>query len=492
MILSVGAIEYYVDSIAGNDAAEGTSPQTAWRSLANVNTAELRPGDVVRFKRGGLWRGSLLPRSGEPGNPVTYTSYGTGVKPILQQSVERSRPEDWFEMEPGLWSTRVSTSKPQKAKGTSGAEADDGTAIPADVGIFICDHGARWGVKKWRNPNWEVPKIPKWETSVRMENELDYWYDPDKRRVVVKFPRNPGEAFKSIELALTQHIVNEGNRHDVVYDGLWVRYGAAHGFGGGSTRNITIRNCDICWIGGGLQFWRRHEKTGKILYPVRYGNGIEFWGNCSGNLVERNRLWEIYDAALTNQGRYDDETDVTWRDNVIWNSEYSYEYWNRQLTRNIRFEHNTCVDAGFGWAHTQRPERNGAHLMYYSNRAATTNFVVRNNIFCRATEWTCRNSLDWRYGLLHSRNLVWNDANVPTMRWKDGKDLRLYQWADYVKELQMDLDSVFAEPQFADPAKRDYRLKPGSVGWTLASDGGPVGARNMPGLDEDQSLPPKK
>ena len=127
--------------------------------------------------------------------------------------------------------------------------------------------------------------------------------------------------------------------------------------------------------------------------------------------------------------------------------------------------------------------------MYYSNRAATTNFVVRDNIFCRATEWTCRSALDWRYGLLHSRNLVWNEGDVPTMRWKEGKDRRLYPWAEYVKELQMDLDSVFAEPQFVDPAKRDYRLKPGSPGWTLASDGGPVGARNMPGLDGDQSAP---
>ena len=109
--LSAGGAEYYVDSAAGDDAAAGTSPQTAWRSLEKVNAAELRPGDVVRFKRGGLWRGSLAPRSGEPGNPVTYTSYGTGAKPILQQSVDRSRPEDWFEMKPGFWSTRIASPK---------------------------------------------------------------------------------------------------------------------------------------------------------------------------------------------------------------------------------------------------------------------------------------------------------------------------------------------------------------------------------------------
>ena len=618
------AATWHVDSAGGDDAADGTSPTTAWRTLARVNKAKLEPGDRVLFKRGGLWRGMLRPVSGEPGKPVVYSWYGTGPKPILQNSSDRSRPEDWFGESPGLWSTRivepelheriwdgtscvgwgdswqegvkgslrrvtengetflraVCTAQPKRAAhliqfwgpkkanlpesallrlkvrstkpfrlgrtsymlhrppwsqamggsypqamiGTEwqtldvyltktgeieepylhlalgdvlpeGATFDfvpvglwratiDSTAmLPFDVGIFICDHGKRWGVKKWRNPDWKVQEL---------ENPLDYWYDPEKKRVLVRYDRNPGSAFSSIELAFTKHIIEQSGRHDVVYDGLWVRYGAAHGFGGGSTRNITIRNCDISWIGGGLQFWRYDEKTGKISYPVRFGNGIEFWGNAANNLVERNRLWEIYDAALTNQGRDDTETDIVWRDNVIWNSEYSFEYWNAKLTANITFEYNTCVDAGSGWAHAQRPDRNGAHLMYYSNRAATTNFVVRNNIFCRATEWTCRTALDWRYGLLHSRNLVWNDAGVPVIRWKEGKARRLYMWPDYVKELQMDLDSVFAEPQFVDPARRDYRLKPSSPGWTLASDGGPVGARNMPGLDGDQSLPSAK
>ena len=121
VVLSAGGAEYYVDSAAGDDAAAGTSPQAAWRSLEKVNAAELRPGDVVRFKRGGLWRGSLAPRSGEPGNPVTYTSYGTGPKPILQQSVDRSRPEDWFEMKPGFWSTRIASPKLHEAVWTPSA-----------------------------------------------------------------------------------------------------------------------------------------------------------------------------------------------------------------------------------------------------------------------------------------------------------------------------------------------------------------------------------
>ena len=624
----VRATEYFVDSETGDDARDGRSAATAWKSLEKVNAADLVAGDTVRFRRGGLWRGSLVPKSGEEGRPVTYTTYGKGQKPILQQSVDRSKPGDWVEVRKGLWATqpmmlavreqvwspgaedrwspsfqggytgsmqpvsengetfrrvtlrkrgpkiapnflqvwgpemklpgkalfarmKVRASQPvflrtvhllqngaPFAKAFEGefsqtrigaewtevtavltgvgtcdvtphvhfnlgdalpegatfdfrltglwrAELDMSRAIPADVGIFICNHGEKWGVKRWSNPEWEVAANSSWQSHITMTNDLDYLYSAQEQRVYVVSDRNPGERFDSIELAMTRHIVQQGGKHDVVYDGLWVRYGAAHGFGGGSTRNLTIRNCDISWIGGGLQFWRRNEKTGRIVYPVRYGNGIEFWGTCHNNLVERNRLWECYDAATTNQGSRDDEIDITWRDNVIWNSEYSFEYWNAKLTRNITFEHNTCVDAGFGWAHTQRHNPNGAHLMYYHNRAATTNFVVRANIFCRATEWTCRSGLDWRYGLVHDGNVVWNDGKVPVLRWLEGKNLVLADWEGY-RKLGFDPNGIWAEPQFVDPARRDYRLKP-SCKLPLAADGTVVGARDMPGLDGDQS-----
>jgi hypothetical protein len=78
----------------------------------------------------------------------------------------------------------------------------------------------------------------------------------------------------------------------------------------------------------------------------RYGNAIEFWGAASDHLVERNRIWEVYDAALTNQATVmiPHQINITYRDNVIWNSEYSFEFWNRPesaITSNIVFEFNT-------------------------------------------------------------------------------------------------------------------------------------------------------
>ena len=94
--LAVGATDYFVDIDAGSDNAAGTSPATAWKTLARTAMKDdVKPGDVVRLKRGGIWRESLLPVSGEPGRPVTYTWYGKGPKPIIQRSLDRSRPEDW-------------------------------------------------------------------------------------------------------------------------------------------------------------------------------------------------------------------------------------------------------------------------------------------------------------------------------------------------------------------------------------------------------------
>ena len=641
---TVGATDYFVDSANGDDARAGTSESAAWKTLERVNAAarELKGGDRVLFRRGGLWRGTLRPGNGEKGRPLVYASYGTGPKPILQQSVDCSRPSDWVELKPGLWSTRrmsviegavlwdgrpsqgqwsasfqegakgdvkvveengvrfvrvncrnpapepgahtlqlwgpriadlpetvllrmkVRATKPVALRGAGiglslnhppwtaavfgnlksaerdavGAEWREFTALltrakglglndghfhwsigdrlPAetvldvqfvelraatcdcptyfscDAGILILDHGEKWGVKRMWGPH-------------ELVNDLDFWYDPEEHVTVVKYPGNPAAAFRSIEIAKTTHVVEENGRHDVTYDGLCVRYGAAHGFGGGSTENIVIRNCDICWIGGGLQYWKTNAQGHR--YPVRYGNGIEFWGACRNNLVERNRLWQIYDAALTNQTLGDPrhETDVTWRDNVIWQAEYSFEYWNhdpRSFTGNILFEHNTCVDAGYCWSHAQRPNPNGAHLMLYDNAAPTTNFVVRNNVFVRTTDRSTRMFNDWRMkdpaakdGLDLHDNLYWIPENAVYEYHVNGRDRKANpaakpmrfgagadEFAKYVAATGLDKGSVYVEPKFRDESKRDYRL----AKEILSPDGTVYGARGIPGLDQEQ------
>jgi len=508
---------FYVDATGGDDAQDGLTPETAWRSLTKVNHAPLAPGDRVLFRRGQTWRGQLVPQSGDASGVITYGAFGEGPKPVLLGSVAADRAEDWERVGENIWATvplRFETNgvqadlqraawslhqeggascgfKSEKQDGATefqltcrnpgtranhlqltvsglavqeagyylftfraqatrpfapasvslmkagppwtgyaktesdlpvistnwadylirfqaGQSAADarltvflGGALPAnstlllrpgqllkvrsnqaiplsvDVGNIIFDGGKTCGVKKWS------------EADLRRDG--DYFYDPRSWQVKLRSEAHPATRHQSIELALRQHIIDEGGRSHVTYENLDLRYGAAHGIGGGSTHHITARGCDISFIGGG------HQMTRPDGMPVRFGNGIEFWSSAHDCLVEDCRLSEIYDAALTNQGDGTNvQANIAYRRNVIWNSEYSFEYWNRgpaSRTRNIVFEQNTCVDAGLGWGHGQRPDPNGRHLMFYDNAAVTTNVFIRGNIFCRATE-----SLLWLQG----------------------------------------------------------------------------------------------
>jgi hypothetical protein len=100
------AVTYYVDSRSRTDAADGQSIKTPWKSLGQVNRTSILPGDKVLFARGGLWRGTLKPHSGEPNKPVYYGAYGTGENPKLYGSVDASEASDWIELQPAIWATK--------------------------------------------------------------------------------------------------------------------------------------------------------------------------------------------------------------------------------------------------------------------------------------------------------------------------------------------------------------------------------------------------
>ncbi len=77
---------YYVDFADGDNTAEGTSQQTAWKHApgdpnATDNPAEvdLTPGDTIVFKGGVAYRGSItLEASGEPDNRITLDANTDG------------------------------------------------------------------------------------------------------------------------------------------------------------------------------------------------------------------------------------------------------------------------------------------------------------------------------------------------------------------------------------------------------------------------------
>ena len=334
----------------------------------------------------------------------------------------------------------------------------------------------RWTRSAWHSllswflsVSWPQRRIFNGEAScgVKVWNEADlkaqgqYWYDEDRHVVKLYSARCPASYYSDIECALRQHIIDQSHASHVVYENLALKYGAAHGIGGTNTHHIIVSDCDLAYIGGGDQ--RGGSGT------VRFGNGVEFWANAHDCLVERCRLWEVYDAALTNQnsGPNVKQYNLTYRNNVIWNCEYSFEYWNRpesSQTYNVRFENNTCVNAGHGWGHSQRPDPSGRHLCFYTSPAAIRDVYVRNNVFFEAKSnafyapaWP-RAAID----ALRMDHNCWYQAAGTMIRLKDAS-YTMARFAAYQSEQAKEPRSIATQPALVDVDKRDFHLAKGSA-----------------------------
>ena len=344
--------------------------------------------------------------------------------------------------------------------------ADFGGKMPLlkDVGNIIFNHGEACGWKRW---NME-----------QLKAEKDYYHDTREGVLYIRHTGNPGGAYKSLELVYKTHCVSHGGAHDAVVDGLWCRYAGGHGFSGGNTHRVTIRNCDICYIGG------------SVLYDTtRYGNGIEFWCEAQDCLVENNHIWQCYDVAITNQGNAVNQIqrNLTYRNNLLHNCEQHYEYWRSPesaLTENIQFIGNTCVDAGQVWAHWQRPNKHSCHLLAYQVTAPTRNIIVRDNVFCNAIEALILHHADLRKVMDCDHNLWWQDKpDGMLLRIFGAKyDLKFTEFEKWQKNDGKDIHSLVGKPIFVKvdaehPENGDFHLAPNSPGAHAASDGGPVGIR---------------
>ncbi|MFN8240009.1 MAG: Ig-like domain-containing protein [Bacteroidales bacterium] len=84
----LGQKTYYVSS-AGNDAADGLTKSTPWKTLGKINGTTFVPGDSILFRRGDVWRDQLLVHnSGNSSKYITYGAYGSGPNPKILGSIQ--------------------------------------------------------------------------------------------------------------------------------------------------------------------------------------------------------------------------------------------------------------------------------------------------------------------------------------------------------------------------------------------------------------------
>ncbi len=78
------AATFYVDAQNGNDENDGTTPATAFKTLAKAASRYFVPGDKLLIKRGGTYEGGItLQGVGLPAQRLYVGAYGEGANPVI-------------------------------------------------------------------------------------------------------------------------------------------------------------------------------------------------------------------------------------------------------------------------------------------------------------------------------------------------------------------------------------------------------------------------
>ena len=397
-----GGSVYYV-SAAGKDENDGRSPDSAWKTLARVSSADLAEGDEVRFRRGDTFRGFVKTRPS-----VKYCAYGEGEKPRLYGSEKNyADPELWeiFDAEKHIWHLKEKT---------------------LDCGTLVFDGGAahsRKLIPSYRGGRFvcRYDEEREFVISDEMTNDLDvFWkYDAvltEKPSKGEDFPipsldwesrgdlylrcdaGNPGVVFSSIEALARRHMFFVGTNHGVTIENLCIKFVGTHAVSAGTTKNLHVLGCEIGWVGGAIQHYFGTDPNyteGRRGSVTRYGNGVEIYGGCDGYIVENCYIYQVYDAGITHQittnGKKYELKNILYRGNLIEKCVYSIEYFldentgvDGSIIDGCVIEGNILRLSGYGWGQQRHNIHTPAHIKGWSYVNTARNFVIKNNIFDRA------------------------------------------------------------------------------------------------------------
>ncbi len=403
-----GSVYYFSGN--GDDANDGLSADSPKKTLLAASELELKEGDTVLFKRGDVFRGKLKAQGG-----VTYSAFGDeqnadgnyAAKPVISGSPENcARPECW--------------------KLLDGTENIWFYYQPIlDVGGIVFDYGKTAGIKMvpWYNKgHYRIAGTDEiFDESKHITDNLGFFSRIDNKspcnvpdinketgRLYLRCDEgNPGEVFESIELLTRFNNIGVAG-DNVTIDNICVMHCGCHGIGTGNRAGLTVRNCELGWIGGCVQFY---NKSGSV---TRYGNGVEIYVGCKDFTVENCYIYQIYDAGVTHQYKGttgNNEIPVTmenvlYKDNLFEHCIYSIEYFleqdnnEKQIMKNVLMTGNICRYSGYGWG--SFPDR-AAHIKGWDHRNISENFVIENNIFDRS-----------RSMILHCG--VQDEEHLPVMR----------------------------------------------------------------------------
>ncbi len=335
---------YYVDCSNGSDAANGTSANTAWKSLTKANVASLSPGDKLAFKRGCIWSGRLKAGwKGTAAAPITIGDYGTGALPSIQTppSLTSSRVEvtgDYqiienldvrtinTQVDPNCRNQRIGYFVGFNFIGTSANNILRNTKSSGNtIGVQIHDDSHHNkilnnemfnnGVMNKLTPD-PSPDLGAWGMNLRGDdNEIAYNYIHDNNGVCAyDFSIQPGNAIElyNADRNLIHHnkVINDRVFSEVGHDGSHTANDNVWAY------NIFISNTKTSRF---LVLHGANSSFGPVLRSKAFNNSIYLYGPTSTGIGSSDNATIVKNNIVVATDQLTSSTEINQSNNIWWN-----------------------------------------------------------------------------------------------------------------------------------------------------------------------------
>lgn len=378
--LSLFATNYYVDADAPN-GGDG-SLNNPWNDLSDVENASLAAGDVVAFQRGDTWQDQLtISVGGTAGNPIIFTAYGSGPKPIItakRHLVEEGNTGAWTDNGGNVWYTAKSV--------TPARIWLDGKEYLETLSLSGVNSSSRWH------------------------------YDTGNKRLYVYATSNPGSAYTTIEASIenddlayiTYAIRLNGGSDYTVFKNLDLRGGSPAFYIKGVSDHVTLDSCIVgidaaAGIMSDVNSNYGEVKNCDIKSNYAQHNSSEIGPNDGIVMWNGGNYWSIHDNYFGNWGHNGISLDAVGNSNTNNNNEiYNNEFDGSSVDHMRAFTFfsdvdNICTGNKFygnlvyDMPSPSKLSGNGNEVYYnvfYNHRNGTTNykfeviFVGQHNYIC--------------------------------------------------------------------------------------------------------------
>ena len=348
---------YYVSSTEGDDTNDGKTEQAPVKHISSISQKEyvclkLKCGDVF-FEQLQGFGGSII------------ESYGEGDRPVLCGYKVILNPQNWFYDEKyACWKMDLRSNQ-----GFGGMlKGDVSENLINNIGFIynpsadrVYGHMVR-SVDELKNEGDFFVASTVWGMLSKNNYRYIFWKTKDNPKLIKN-------------LCVPMALVGVKRMFSCT-----IRDIAVTGFCFGFTNchHSFIDNVQIDLIGGAIH-------TGASKW-VRYGNGIEFWGNTKNCTVTNSLISRTYDSGVTIQGNGNFSTspeNIHFKNNKFYHCRQAFEYWLNPdndfmaVFKNCSFTDNLCVYMGEN--EFSSPEERDANILTYDLKSK--DIVIENNVF---------------------------------------------------------------------------------------------------------------